>query len=72
MITIGLTILGICLLLAAPFLGRVIVGTKGDPMAVTRVLQGVAVLLLVAALLFRPYRPETAAFPPPPDAVVDR
>lgn len=72
MIAIALALLGIALLLSAPLLGRVIVGGRGDPLGLTRVLQGLAVILLLAALLFRPYQTETAAFPPPPDAVVDR
>ena len=58
---------GIALFLAAPFIGRLVVGEEGDPVAVTRVVQVVAVLLMVVALVFRPHRDDTAAFPPPPD-----
>lgn len=65
---LGLGVLGIALLLAAPFIARLIVGRNGDPAAATRILQLLAVVLLVAALLFRPHQDETAAFPPPPDA----
>lgn len=72
MITVALAVLGIALLLTAPLLGRLIVRGRGDPLGITRVLQGVAVILLVAALFFRPYQSETAAFPPPPDAAADR
>ncbi len=72
MITIALAILGIVLLVTAPLLGRLIVRGRGDPLGITRVLQGLAVILLLAALFFRPYQPETAAFPPPPDAAVDQ
>lgn len=64
--------LGIVLLLAAPLLGRMIVGKGGDPAGATRILQGVAVVLLIAALIFRPHQDETAAFPPPPDAAGGR
>lgn len=63
---------GIVLLLAAPLLGRLIAGKRGDPGGATRILQAVAVVLLVAALIFRPHQDETAAFPPPPDAARDR
>jgi hypothetical protein len=59
----------IALLLAAPLIARAIVGPDGDPAGLTRIIQGVAVVLLVVALVFRPHSDETAAFPPPPDAV---
>lgn len=67
-IMIGLGVLGIALLLVAPLIARAMVGRDGDPTGTTRVLQGIAVVLLLAALLFRPHQDETAAFPPPPDA----
>ncbi|HEX6069109.1 MAG TPA: hypothetical protein VFZ18_04780 [Longimicrobiaceae bacterium] len=65
---IGLGILGIALLLAAPLLARAVIGREGDPTGLTRIIQGLAVVLLIIALVFRPHRSETAAFPPPPDA----
>lgn len=65
---IGLGGLGVLLLLTAPFLARLIVGRDGDSAGYTRIFQVLAVVLLVAALLFRPHQNETAAFPPPPDA----
>lgn len=69
---IGLAALGVLLLLVAPLLGRLIVGREGDPIGITRILQGVAVVILLAALLFRPHQEETAAFPPPPDMTGER
>lgn len=69
---IGLAAFGVILLVTAPFLARLIVGREGDPIGMTRILQGVAVVLLLGALLFRPYQEETAAFPPPPDMTGER
>lgn len=67
-ISLGLAVAGLALLLGAPLLARL--GFRhADPVALTRLLQAVAVVLLVGALLVRPHNPETAAFPPPPDAV---
>ena len=65
---IGLAILGIGLLLTAPLIARAVLGREGDPTGLTRLIQGFAVVLLIIALVFRPHRSETAAFPPPPDA----
>lgn len=62
---------GLALFLAAPVLGRLIVGRQGDPVGVTRIVQVVAVVLMVSALVFRPHRDDTAAFPPPPDLMGD-
>ena len=61
---------GIALFLAAPVIGRLVAG-GGDPVAVTRIVQVLAVLLMLVALVFRPHRDDTAAFPPPPDLVAD-
>lgn len=69
---IGLAALGVILLVVAPFLARLIVGREGDPIGITRILQGVGVILLLGALLFRPHQEETAAFPPPPDMTGER
>ena len=69
---LGLGALGVALLLAAPYMARLIVGRGGDPAGTTRIFQLLAVILLVAALLFRPHQDETAAFPPPPDAPSSR
>lgn len=63
-----LGVLGVALLLAAPLLARLVVGRDGDPGGATRIFQIIAVVLLIAALLFRPHQDETSAFPPPPDA----
>jgi hypothetical protein len=43
------------------------VGREGDRVGLTRIIQVVAVVLLIAALFLRPHSDETAAFPPPPD-----
>lgn len=63
-----LAVAGIALLLGAPLIARVIAGRGNDPIALTRLLQAVAVVLLIAALLLRPSNPETSAVPGPPDA----
>lgn len=65
---IVLTVLGVMLLLSAPWLARTVMGEGSDPVALTRILQATAVLLLLIALLVRPWNPATTAFPPPPDA----
>lgn len=62
---------GLALFLAAPVIGRLVVGREGDPVGVTRIVQVIAVVLMVVALVFRPHRDETAAFPPPPDMMRD-
>ena len=67
---LSLIAVGIALFLAAPVIGR-LVGSSADPVAVTRIVQVLAVLLMFVALLFRPHRDDTAAFPPAPDLVAD-
>lgn len=64
---IVLAVAGIALLIAAPALARLLVGGHGDPIGLTRIIQVIAVALLLVALLVRPHSDETAAFPPPPD-----
>lgn len=63
-----LAVAGIALLLSAPLIARVAVGRGNDPIALTRILQAAAVVLIIAALLLRPSNPETSAVPGPPDA----
>ena len=58
---------GIALFIAAPFLARLLV-RGADPVGTTRIIQVVAVVLLIGALFLRPQNDETAAFPPPPDS----
>jgi uncharacterized membrane protein YtjA (UPF0391 family) len=65
---IGMIAAGLLLFLAAPLIARAVVGSAGDPVGITRILQVIGVLLMVVALVFRPHSPDTAAFPPPPDA----
>ncbi|MEX2582724.1 MAG: hypothetical protein WD766_05600 [Gemmatimonadota bacterium] len=60
--------LGIALLLSAPLLARLVVGRQGDPVGLTRIIQVVAVALLVGALFARPRNLDTTAVPPPPDS----
>jgi hypothetical protein len=64
---IVLVVAGLALLVGAPFIARLVVGGRGDRVGLTRIIQVVAVVLLVAALFLRPHSDETAAFPPPPD-----
>ena len=66
-LTLLLGVSGAALLLAGPFVARLVV-RRGDPMGLGWVLQAVGILLLVAALLVRPHNPDNAAFPPPPEA----
>jgi hypothetical protein len=58
---------GIALFIGAPFVARLVVGRDRDPVGTTRIIQVVAVVLLIGALFLRPHNDETAAFPPPPD-----
>ena len=64
-----LIVLGVLLLLTAPFLGRLLAGSGGDPVGITRIVLVVAAVLLLVALFIRPHSDETAAFPPPPDLI---
>lgn len=68
---LALAIPGLIMLLTGHWIARVVV-RSGDPIALTRMLQLVGILLLVAALLARPRNPRTAAFPPAPDAAEPR
>lgn len=59
-----LLVLGVGLLLGAPRLARI--ARRGqDPGGLTRIIQAVAVVILVIALLTMPRSPESTAFPPP-------
>lgn len=64
-----LVLAGVAVFFAAPLLGRLMMRGR-DPVALVRVLQLVGVILMVAALLIRPYNRETTAVPPPPDLPV--
>jgi hypothetical protein len=61
---------GLGLFLAARLIARVLVGREGDPVGIMRIIQVVAVILMIGALFIRPHRNDTAAFPPPPDTPV--
>ena len=61
--------LGIALLIGAPLVARLIMRGDKDPVALTRALQVLAIILLVSALFLRPSNPDTSAIPAPPDAV---
>ncbi len=65
---IVLVLAGIALFVSAPLLGKLMMRGKRDPVALVRILQLVGIILLVTALLIRPYNRETTAVPPPPDA----
>ena len=69
---IVLAVVGIGLLFTAPLLARLILGRKRDYVALMRMIQVVAVALLIAALIVSPYNRETTATPPAPDAVDPR
>ncbi|MQA89467.1 MAG: hypothetical protein GEU90_04420 [Gemmatimonas sp.] len=62
-----LTVVGVALLAGAPLLARYILRPDQDPVGMTRMLQALAVVLLIGALLIRPRNLETTAVPPPPD-----
>ena len=67
-----LTVLGLALFLSARLIARIVVGREGDSTPLTRMLQAVAIALLIAALLARPHNPDTSAIPPHPDEVPAR
>jgi predicted transporter len=67
-VMIVLVLAGIAIFVSAPLLGKLIMRGRRDPVALIRILQLVGIILLVAALLIRPYNRETTAVPPPPDA----
>jgi len=58
---------GVALLATAPFLARFLSRGSPDPVGLTRILQGLAIVLLLGALLVRPFNPTTAAIPPSPN-----
>lgn len=64
---LGMAGMGLALLGGGAVLTRQRRRRGSDPVAVARVLQALGAALLVGALLVRPYNPDTAAFPPPPD-----
>ena len=66
---IVLTVIGVGLLLTAPLIARIAIGRDRDSVALTRILQVIAVACLVGALLTRPRNLETTAVPPPPDLI---
>ncbi len=62
---------GALLFLAAAPLAELLSSVAGDvaePGGVAHLLRIAGALLLFGAILARPHNPETAAFPPPPDA----
>jgi hypothetical protein len=68
LVTVALVIAGLVLLVGSPFVIPLAFRGRRDPTGVIRIVQLVGVALLVVALFSRPYHPDTAAVPPPPDA----
>lgn len=64
MVMVSLLALGLLLLFASPWLARLI-ARGGDAGGLTRILQAVALIILVVALLTMPRSPESTAFPAP-------
>lgn len=64
MVMVGLLALGLLLLFASPWLARLIT-RGGDAGGLTRILQAVALIILVVALLTMPRSPQSTAFPEP-------
>ena len=69
-VMIVMALAGIGLFVSAPLVGRLLMGRKGDPVALVRIIQLLGIVLFVTALLIRPYNRETTAVPPPPDTPV--
>lgn len=65
-LTLVLLALGLILLFAAPWITRMVIQDR-DSVALTRIIQAVALVILVMALLLWPREPESTAFPPPPE-----
>jgi uncharacterized membrane protein YdcZ (DUF606 family) len=63
--------LGVAMIAAAPLIGRLL-RRGGDPIALVRAVQLVGFVLLVVALVARPYNPTTSAVPSSPDAPMVR
>ena len=63
-----LTVAGLALLLTAPWIARVVNRRGQDSVGLTRILQVIAVVLLIGALFARPRNLATTAVPPPPDS----
>lgn len=66
-LALGIAAAGIALFIGAPVLARLFLGRDTDRVALTRVLQAIGVILLVAALVLAPYNPDNTAVPPPPE-----
>lgn len=63
---LGLLALGLLLLFTAPWIARLVIRDR-DSVALTRIIQAAALIILVIALLLWPRSPESTAFPPPPE-----
>jgi hypothetical protein len=59
--------LGLALLLGAPVVSHFLARRGRDVVALTRILQVIGLVLLISALLIRPYDPATRAVPAPPE-----
>lgn len=63
---LGLLAIGLILLFTSPWISKLLMRGR-DPGALTRILQVVAFVMIVVALLLWPRAPESTAFPPPPE-----
>lgn len=70
-VMIVLVLGGIAIFVSAPLLARLVMRGR-DPVALVRIFQLIGVIMLVTALLVRPYNRETTAVPPPPDVPAAR